>query len=128
MCAGLLLMSGCGSNDDAVEPAPIASASTSASPAVADAATDTVVVDIAIKDGKATPQGARVDVAVGQEVTLRVTSDAADEIHVHSEPEHSYDVVPGGSKDFTFTVEIPGQVAVESHHLGVTIVQLVARS
>jgi len=58
-------------------------------------------------------------------VTLNVTSDADEEIHVHSDPEHEYEVKAGDSLDETFTIDTPGQVAVEAHHLDVTILQLV---
>ena len=82
-------------------------------------------VDIVIKDGKVTPQGKRVKVKAGDPVTLNVTSDADEEIHVHSDPEHEYEVKAGDSLDETFTIDTPGQVAVEAHHLDVTILQLV---
>ncbi|MBC7631970.1 MAG: hypothetical protein H7290_10995 [Flavobacterium sp.] len=85
------------------------------------------VVEIVVKDGKVTPEGRRVEVTVGQEIALHVTSDAAEELHVHSDPEHTFEVARGGDKTFTFTIRTPGQVAVEAHHLGVTIVQLVVR-
>lgn len=86
------------------------------------------VVQIEIKDGKVTPQGKRVEVKVGGKVTLEITSDADEEIHVHSDPEHSYEVSAGKTITETFTVDRPGQIAVEAHHLDVTIVQLVVRS
>jgi plastocyanin len=86
-----------------------------------------VTVDIAIKDGKVTPQGERVNVKVGQQVTLHVTSDADEEVHVHSEPEHEYEVAAGDDTTYSFTLRTPGQVAVEAHHLDATIVQLVVR-
>jgi plastocyanin len=105
----LLLLAGCGGSDDAATPLP---------------ATE---IDIAIKDGKVTPQGKRVEVAVGQKVTLHVTSDADEELHVHSDPEHEYELAPGDDKTYTFTPKVPGQVAVEAHHLDVTIAQLVVR-
>lgn len=85
------------------------------------------VVEITIKDGKVTPQGGRVEVAAGKRVRLLVTSDADEEIHVHSDPEHTYEVTAGGSIDKAFTIDRPGQVAVEAHGLGVTIVQFVVR-
>lgn len=86
-----------------------------------------IKVDIAIEEGTVSPQGERVEVAPGEPVTLHVTSDADEVLHVHSEPEHEYEVSPGDDKSFTFTVDVPGQVAVEAHHLDVTIVQLVVR-
>ena len=86
-----------------------------------------VVVAIDIKGGRSTPQGKRVDVKVGQQVFLDITSDADEEIHVHSDPEHSYEVGPGDRVTKSFTIDTPGQVAVEAHHLDVTIVQLVVR-
>ncbi len=85
-------------------------------------------VDIVLKDGKVTPQGKRVQVHADQVIRLHVTSDRADEIHVHSTPEHEYEVAKGMTdKIFTFVIDTPGQVAVESHGLDVTIVQLVVR-
>jgi len=123
--AALLLLAGCGDSGPSTDapagtdqPAPTATATAPAS--------EGVVVDITIADGKVTPQGKRIDVEVGEPITLLVTSDEADEIHVHSDPEHSLDVVAGDvAKELTFVVDTPGQVAVESHHLHATIVQLV---
>lgn len=87
------------------------------------------MVTIVIKDGAVTPQGKRINVEVGQNVTLNVTSDVADEIHVHSTPEHEFKIKAGATnKKFTFVVKNPGQIAVESHHLDVTILQLVVRT
>jgi TolA-binding protein len=85
------------------------------------------VVQITITDGKVTPRGDRVEVKKGQKITLVVTSDADEEIHVHSDPEHTYQVKAGGSIEKSFTIDTPGQVAVEAHHLDATIVQLVVR-
>lgn len=113
--ACLLVLAACGSTGDTTEKMSGQSAAT--------------VVNIAIKDGKVTPQGRRVEVKVGEPIELRVTSDKKDEVHVHSEPEHEYEVAAGAKdKEFIFAIDTPGQVAVESHGLGVTIVQLVVRA
>ena len=80
-----------------------------------------------IADGKVLPQGERVEATVGAKVTLDIRSDVDEEIHVHSDPEHTYEVKAGQPVTESFTVETPGQVAVEAHELGVTIVQLVVR-
>ena len=117
-----LLLAGCGGDDTGT-------VSSSPDPAhrVHPRPSEDVVVDIAIKDGKVTPQGDRVEVKAGQKVTLRITSDAHETIHVHSEPEHEFEIGAGDDVEKSFTIDTPGQIAVEAHHLDVTIVQLVVR-
>jgi hypothetical protein len=122
LLAALLLASGCGGSTDT------GTVSSSPNPGTESPASDGVVVNIAIKGGKVRPHGDRVDMTVGQEVTLRISSDAAEEIHVHSDPEHTFEVKPGESLEESFTIDTPGQVAVEAHHLDATIVQLVVRN
>ena len=91
--------------------------------------TEPVVVDITIAGGEVTPTGDEVEATVGQPIELHVDSDAADELHVHSQPEHEFDVEadPGAEQVFEFTIDIPGQVDVESHETGETLVTLVVR-
>jgi major membrane immunogen (membrane-anchored lipoprotein) len=151
--AAVLLLAGCsGSSDDAPAPERTKTSDTSQSldpqakqaqeqadqqKAANDELSDAVaeeaekqrgkVVTITIKDGKVTPRGERVEVEKGQRITLVVSSDADEEIHVHSDPEHTYQVEAGGSIEKSFTIDTPGQVAVEAHHLDATIVQLVVR-
>lgn len=124
--AATLLLAGCAGSGSADGPGvgtnPESSAATPSSEAKG------TPVEIVIKDGKVTPQGKRVEVKVGDPITLHITSDADEELHVHSDPEHEYAIAPGDDKTFTFTLKVPGQVAVEAHHLDVTILQLVARS
>lgn len=120
LLAAVLLIGSCGGNDTGT-------VSSSPDPATESPATEDVIVDIAIKGGKVTPQGDRVDAKVGQTITLRISSDSAEEIHVHSDPEHTYDVKPGAAIEESFTIDTPGQVAVEAHELDATIVQLVVR-
>ncbi len=84
-----------------------------------------VKVDITEKDGKITPVGEVVDVDKGQPIHLVVTSDVDDEIHVHSDPEHEFEVKAGDvDKTFEFTIDTPGTWEAESHGLEVTIVKL----
>lgn len=84
------------------------------------------VVEVVVADGRATPLGERVPVAVGETVTFEVRSDAADEIHVHSSPEETFAFGPGRST-FELTLDRPGLVEVELHELGSTLVQLEVR-
>lgn len=124
LLAALLVLSGCGGEDTGT----VSSSPNPSAEKTSDAADEKgVAVDIRIKGGKVTPQGDRIDVKVGQEVTLRITSDAAEEIHVHSDPEHTFQVKAGDSIEESFTIDTPGQVAVEAHELEATIVQLVVR-
>ncbi len=120
----VLTLAGCGSES---EPPSDAKPTTESSVSPSSEAPKGVTVDITVAGGKVTPLNKKVDVKVGEPITLHVVSDAAEEVHVHSDPEHEYEVAAGDDKTFTFTIETPGQVAVEAHHLDVTIVELVAR-
>lgn len=134
VAAGLLL-AGCGDPDPGTD-APSAEqsaapSSASASPSAeesADVGADPgVVVDVTLSADGPTPQGERVEVEVGEPITLNVTAEVADEVHVHSDPEVSIDVEAGDETSRTFTIDRPGQVAVESHATHAVIVQLVVR-
>ncbi len=82
---------------------------------------DGPVVEITIAHGTVTPTNASLTAKVGQPITLRVNSDADDELHVHSTPEHEFEVKAQPEQEFTFTVDVPGSVAVELHHLDRTV-------
>ena len=82
-----------------------------------------VVVQITFKDGEVTPSGDRIDVETGQEIEFDVTADEPGEIHVHSEPEEEFEY-DAGDKTFTFEIDRPGLVTVESHTYDKVIVQL----
>ncbi len=62
----------------------------------------------------------RVTVKLGDEVTIRVTSDVHEEIHVHTY-DRMVDLEPGVAGEVTFTADIPGVHEVEledsAHHL-----------
>lgn len=98
-----LLVSGCG----AEESAPVSE--------------DALEIDVTITGGSATPTNATFDSKVGEPIVLIVDSDADDELHVHSEPEHSFEVKPGQDQRFEFTVDVPGRVDIELHHLDRTV-------
>ncbi len=79
------------------------------------------VVDITIAKGQVTPTNATLLAKVHQQITLRVTSDATDELHVHSTPDHKFAVAAAPNQTFQFSVDVPGNVEVELHHLDRTI-------
>ncbi|OBI53389.1 hypothetical protein [Mycobacterium sp. E796] len=79
------------------------------------------VVDVTIAKGQVTPTNATLQAKVHQQITLRVTSDAPDELHVHSTPDHKFPVAAAPGQTFQFSVDVPGNVEVELHHLDRTI-------
>jgi hypothetical protein len=79
------------------------------------------VVDVTIAKGQVTPTNATLHAKVHQQITLRVSSDAPDELHVHSTPDHKFPIVAASNQTFQFSVDVPGNVEVELHHLDRTI-------
>lgn len=122
-----LALAGCGSTSEPSSDATGTPSATEPAPSATTEAPKGVTVEIEFVNGDVVPRDDKIDVNVGEPVTLHVVSDVAEEIHVHSDPEHEYKVAAGDDTTFTFTIKTPGQVAVEAHELGVRIVELVAR-
>ena len=74
-----------------------------------------------IANGQVTPANATLQAKVHQPITLHVTSDATDELHVHSVPDHKFQVAAAPNQTFQFSVDVPGSVDVELHHLDRTV-------
>ena len=70
---------------------------------------------------------AELSARINEPITLNVTSDADDELHVHAVPEHEFEVKPGAAQRFEFTVDVPGRVEIELHHLNRTVAVLQVR-
>ena len=93
------------------------------SPAVSSPADDVRVIRIGVSGGKVTREARRVDVTRGEAVRIEVTSDVADEVHLHT-----YDIKaavgPGAPATIAFTATIPGQfeVELESSHLLLVVI------
>lgn len=90
-------------------------------------ADDVTVVDINIAGGVVTPTNGQTQGKVGKPVVLKVSSDVSDQLHVHSVPEHTFQVEPRRDQTFEFTVDVPGQVDVELHDLNRTVVTVQVR-
>jgi hypothetical protein len=86
-----------------------------------------LTIDITIAHGQVTPANATLQATVRQPITLHVTSDAADELHVHSVPDHKFEIAAAPNQTFQFTVDVPGNVDVELHHLDRTIATIQVR-
>ena len=98
-------------------PATTEQATTEAPPATT-AAPEPVRIDYVIVGGE--PQGGiqRDSVARGRDVVITVTSDVADEVHVHGY-DLMADVAPGSPATIRFTADAPGrfEIELEQHKL-----------
>jgi hypothetical protein len=80
-----------------------------------------LVIDVDIKGGNVTPTNQQLQAGVKEQIIVRVNSDVADEVHVHSTPEHTFNVEAKPMQSFQFTADVPGKVDVELHKLSKTI-------
>lgn len=105
---GLMALAGCGS------PAP--AVSTSPSP---------TTVAISLTNGTASPIGQKVDLVKGQSLTLDITSDRTDEVHLHGF-DKEISVAPGTTAE-TIVADRTGSYEVECHNPAITILILQIR-
>ena len=99
---------------------------TEAPPPTTTAAPETVEINYVVVGGQ--PQGgiARDSVAQGRNVVITVTSDVADEVHLHGY-DLSADVAPGAPATIRFTADAPGRFEIELENSGVQIAELEVR-
>ena len=102
-------------------PAPVAQAAPTTPP------TPRLVIATTIAGGGVTPTNAELEATVGEPIELRVDSDVADQLHIHSNPEHTFAVEARRGQSFEFRVDVPGRVAVELHELDRTIATIQVR-
>ena len=98
------------------------SATSSTAPATTPPAA-AVTITVSVNGGRATPAARQVDVPVGATVDLRVTSDTADEVHVHGY-ELERRVTAGGTAEIRFTADQTGVFEVETHESGLLLLKL----
>jgi hypothetical protein len=85
------------------------------------------VVDIVIANGQVTPTNVTLQAKVNQQITLKVSSDVPDELHVHTTPDHKFQVAAAPNQTFPFSVDVPGTIEVELHHLKRTVATIQVR-
>lgn len=124
-----LVVAGCGSQDSDTAEGTSPPASTIGPSDMTDQQrpTDRVTLDLTIEGGQIDPTNAQLEAKVGEPIVIRVNSDAADELHVHSNPEHTFQVKPEPGQSFQFTVEVPGRVEVELHDAAKTVATIQVR-
>lgn len=108
-------LSGCGNDEDVSTGN--SDQSTGAPPA------PDVTLDIAVADGEVSPAPQRVDVARGDRVRILITSDQADEVHLHGY-DVSAEIGPDHDEVLEFTADEAGLFDVETHDSGLLVTQL----
>ncbi len=82
-------------------------------------------IDISVANGEVIG-GGRISVAAGEEVILSVTSDVADEVHVHG-IDKRVDVAAGETATVNFTADIAGIFEIELEERRLKLADLVVR-
>lgn len=102
----------------------------SGDPDVAETAAPSGPVDrqitVSIVNKKITPPTDRIDVARGAMIRITVTSDVADEMHVHGY-DRKAELVPGVPASVQFRADTTGLFEVETHGTGLVLFQLLIR-
>ena len=90
------------------------------------ASTAAQTLDVTIKGDTITPTNKRVEVSMGEPLTVTISSDRSGELHVHSSPEEEIKFDKGTTtKKLTF--KTPGVIEVEEHISDTLIAQLEVR-
>lgn len=115
-CAGAPASTPSGSGSPLVTPA---SATASGSPTLASPSTaptpGVTTITIELADGKASPNGSRVNLTKGETFVLDITSDRNDEVHVHGF-DKEIEVAAGKHVTVEMVADRTGRFEVESHH------------
>lgn len=120
-----LLVAACGSSPDAGEETAASMSPTPPSESTISPSDMTdqqrppnrLMIDVSIEGGNVTPTNAQLQGKVGEPIIVRVNSDAVDELHVHSVPDHTFPIKAAPGQQFQFTVDVPGNVEIELHDL-----------
>lgn len=86
------------------------------------AVTDTTI-ELTVVGGEVSGDTGRVEVAAGEPVSLTVTADVADEVHVHGY-DLLVDTVPGQPAQLSFVADTPGVFEIELEGAGTLLTRL----
>jgi hypothetical protein len=81
------------------------------------------LIEVQVSGGLVSGDTGRVPVTAGEHVTLVITSDAADQVHVHGYDLET-ELSPGQPAELTFDATIPGVFEVELHEAGTVLLSL----
>lgn len=85
---------------------------------------ETPTATIRLESGEPVGGAARIEVARGDTVTIRIRSDTDEQIHVHGY-DLTQSVGPGQPATLTFTAELEGIFDIEAHESGAHVAELV---
>jgi hypothetical protein len=100
-----------------------AASGTSTADAAPSVTAETRRLEVTLAGGRASGDVGRVPVTAGEQVTLAITSDVADEVHVHGY-DLTGELIPGQPAELTFAATIPGVFEVELHDAGTVLLTL----
>lgn len=130
----LALVAGCGG--DSAAPAPSATPTPTPSPSSSPTAVPTPsatlpagvdqLVSFTVRNGKVVDARTRTKVKRGTRVRLVVTSDVADEVHLHGY-DKTFRLKAGGTVHLDFTANIPGVFEAELHDAGLVLTSFQVR-
>jgi hypothetical protein len=126
LATGAVLIAGCGGgggSENAQSSSSAPSATTINPPDMPNnqAPPDRLLIDVTIKGSEVNPTNAQLEAKTNEQIVVKVDSDVADELHVHSTPDHSFKIEAKPAQQFQFSVDVPGKVDIELHQLGKTI-------
>ena len=113
----VLGLAGCGGDEETTETPPTEAGTTTAGPSNATAPTTATtalvahLIHVTVRGGSV-EGGGRQRVSLGERVLLRVTSDTAEEVHVHGY-ERRVEVGAGATAEIAFVADLPGVFEVE---------------
>jgi hypothetical protein len=113
-----LALTGCSSDSGSGGSSPSPGSSSSAGSTAAATA-----IDVTITQGQISPKPSVHRVHLGDHVRLSVTSDQADEAHLHGY-DKEIELQPGKPGTIDFTADIPGIFEVELHKSNLQLLQL----
>ncbi|MFI7586675.1 hypothetical protein ACIB24_06320 [Spongisporangium articulatum] len=107
-------------------PSPVATVSAAASETPATSAPDGPEISVTVKGRKVTPSPGRVEVPKGGVLTLNITVDHDDEVHLHG-PDAELEVKAGVPGSVMAEYDTAGVYEVELHHPSLLLFQVVVR-
>lgn len=105
------------------EPRVVPDSPAGATTAPAPAGSTPRAINITVRNGQVSGETGRVEVPLGTPVTIFVTSDVADEIHLHGYDREAA-IPAGGVGSISFIATIPGVFEVELHESDRQLLQL----